>query len=109
MLAQLIGKTRTAAPQLYRDALPLFHVDPKTWPLLIVHRTADNLVPVDQLDRFYAALKKAGVDATLIRFDGEGHGILKTENQARCLLTIAQFLVGLAPLDPPYNLTHPTT
>ena len=94
MLAQLIGKSRAEAPQLYRDASPLFHVDAKTSPLRIVHGTADNLVPIDQSDRFYAALKKAGVDATLIRFDGEGHGIMKTENQARCLLTIAQFLVG---------------
>ncbi len=92
MVRQLIGKSRSEAPQLYRDASPLFQVDAKTAPLLIFHGTADTLVPVDQSDRFYAALKQAGVDATLVRFDGEGHAILKKDNQTRCLSEMVKFL-----------------
>ena len=49
-------------------------------------------MPVDQSDRFCAALKKANVDVTLLRFEGEGHGILKKDNQMKELAAMTQFL-----------------
>ena len=61
-------------------------------PLLIFHGIADTFVPVEQSDRFYAVLKEANVDATLLRFEGEGHAVLKKDNQTRCLPAIVEFL-----------------
>jgi dipeptidyl aminopeptidase/acylaminoacyl peptidase len=39
-----------------------------------MHGDADPLVPLGQSERFYEALKKAGVDATLHVVKGAGHG-----------------------------------
>ena len=52
-------------------------------PFLIFHGDADPLVPLDQSQRFYDALQKAGIESKLIVFKGEGHGFVQTANQAR--------------------------
>ncbi len=43
-------------------------------PILILHGTRDALVPLAQSEEFADALKKAGVDVTLQKFPGSGHG-----------------------------------
>jgi dipeptidyl aminopeptidase/acylaminoacyl peptidase len=44
-------------------------------PFLIVHGTADNTVPFERAEMFYAALRKAEVDVKLVKILGGGHGI----------------------------------
>jgi acetyl esterase/lipase len=73
------GKTRDQAPDLYRDASPVFHIDDKTVPFLIFHGEADELVPVDQARRLDAALRKAGRESKLMTFPGVGHGVAGPE------------------------------
>jgi acetyl esterase/lipase len=55
-------------------ASPLFRVDPTDPPTLLIHGTADTLVPYSQSEVMQAALKAAGVPAELILIDGVGHG-----------------------------------
>jgi dipeptidyl aminopeptidase/acylaminoacyl peptidase len=42
--------------------------------MLLVHGDADPLVPLAQSETLLAALKKAGVDASLYVVKGAGHG-----------------------------------
>lgn len=55
------------------EATPASHIDPGDPPVLLIHGTADDIVPLFQSERFHAALGEAGVDATLLRVDGLGH------------------------------------
>ncbi len=53
---------------------PLAHVAGVTTPTLFIHGEADNEVPITQAEEMYVALRKQGVEATLARYPGEGHG-----------------------------------
>lgn len=53
---------------------PLRNVKNVTTPTLIVHGQADNEVPLSQAEEMYIALKKLGVESTMVQYVGEGHG-----------------------------------
>ena len=57
------------------SASPVTHVTADDPPFLIVHGSDDPLVPFEQAELLHAALKKAGVDSTLVKMEGGGHGI----------------------------------
>lgn len=56
-------------------ASPVTHVSGDEPPFLVVHGTQDATVPISQAEMFFAALQKAGVDATFVKMEGGGHGI----------------------------------
>lgn len=58
----MFRKTRAEAPQLYREASPLSHIDRDDPPLLILHGTADKTVAVADSEALAAALAAAGVE-----------------------------------------------
>lgn len=92
LIVNFMGKTPEAAPALYRDASPLFHVDGNTVPFLIFHGTLDPLVPLEQSQRMYDALRRAKIEATFIKFEGEGHSFEKKESQEKFIVTTLAFL-----------------
>ena len=47
------------------------------------HGEKDTLVPVQQSELFYDALKKAGVEAHLVIVPGQGHGIIAPPDAAQ--------------------------
>ncbi|WP_321285701.1 S9 family peptidase [uncultured Sunxiuqinia sp.] len=53
---------------------PLKNVKKVTTPTLFLHGEIDNEVPVTQAEEMYVALKKLGVETTLVQYLGEGHG-----------------------------------
>jgi acetyl esterase/lipase len=55
------------------DASPVTHVTPDAPPFLLVHGTADWLVPFAQSEQLHRALTAAGVDARLVPVDGAMH------------------------------------
>ena len=55
------------------DVSPISHVTAAAPPFLIVHGTADPLVPYSQSEQLAAALTAAGVPARLVPVDGAGH------------------------------------
>jgi acetyl esterase/lipase len=69
----MLGKTKADAPELYRAAYLTTHIDPRDPPFLILHGTADKLVPVAQSEMLATALKKAGVEHELIVIEGAPH------------------------------------
>ncbi len=68
MIAALMG------PKPYAAGSPLLRIDSHAAPALLIHGTADTLVPPDQSTRACAALQAAGVHCELMLLEGEGHG-----------------------------------
>lgn len=62
----MFRKTRAEAPELYRQASPLAHVDKNDPPILILHGTGDKTVAVADSEAFAEALRKAGVEHELV-------------------------------------------
>lgn len=65
----------------------LRQVSPQTWigknapPFLMIHGTADMLVPIEQSEIMCEALRAAGTSCDLFPVTGAGHGIVYWENQ----------------------------
>lgn len=55
------------------QASPITYVSKDDPPFLLIHGAYDRIVPLEQSRRFEAALKKAGVHATLKILPNEGH------------------------------------
>jgi dipeptidyl aminopeptidase/acylaminoacyl peptidase len=53
---------------------PLTYVQNVTTPVLLMHGEGDLRVPTEQTDEFYAALKRLGKTAYMVRYPGEFHG-----------------------------------
>lgn len=72
---QLLGGKIEEHRDLARQASPITYVSDDDPPFLLVHGDADPIVPYEQAEMFRDALKKAGVDVTLLTIKGGGHGI----------------------------------
>jgi dipeptidyl aminopeptidase/acylaminoacyl peptidase len=72
--SQLIGGPVQENAAKAKRASPLTYVSAGDAPMLLVHGTADPLVPAQQSRDLHAALEKAGVPATLHLVEGAGHG-----------------------------------
>ncbi|MDB6114415.1 MAG: Alpha/beta hydrolase fold-3 domain protein [Lacunisphaera sp.] len=68
-----------AARKLLHDASPITYVHPGLPPFLLLHGTADQLVPYDQSVKFLAKLREAKVSAELITIKDGPHGMAKWE------------------------------
>ena len=60
--------------KLAADVSPILFVDANDPPTLIVHGTADRVVPFSHGKSIYEALQAAGVDAQLLVMEGGDHG-----------------------------------
>lgn len=82
-VAKLLGGPIQEKQDAAREASPVTHVSNDSPPFLIVHGTADPVVPLAQAERLYQALKSAGRPVTFIKVEGGGHGIGGPEVQSR--------------------------
>ena len=53
----------------------LKHVAAVKTPTMLVHGENDNDVPIAESEQFYVALRDVGVEAVLVRYPREGHGL----------------------------------
>jgi len=70
---ETIGKSRESAPEVYKAFSPVTYVDKNDAPLLILHGTADKIVPVKQAEMLAAAMKKVGARHELLIIEGAPH------------------------------------
>ncbi len=70
----LIGGAVQERKEAAQNASPISFVAADNPPFLLLHGTNDPAVPFDQSERLFAALKKAGVNATFVPVVGAGHG-----------------------------------
>jgi len=65
---------------IYRSISPIYHATATAAPTLLLHGDKDQLVPLQQSERFAARLKELGVPVHLEVKRGEGHGWLTILN-----------------------------
>lgn len=58
---------------------PMKHVRNVTTPTLFIHGENDHDVPITQAEEMFIAIRKLGVESTLARYPGEGHGFRNPE------------------------------
>jgi dipeptidyl aminopeptidase/acylaminoacyl peptidase len=61
-----------------RQQAPLTYVDKVVTPTFVIHSEADWRTPLEQGQRWYTALKLAGVETELLVFPGEGHELSRS-------------------------------
>ena len=71
---------------------PIHHVDAITAALFVVHGANDPRVPVGEAEQIVAALRARNVPVEYLRFEDEGHGLIKRANRIRAYPEIARFL-----------------
>ena len=59
---------------------PLRYVHQVKTPVMLLHGENDNDVPIAEAEQFYIALRDVGVDAVMVRYPREGHGIRETKH-----------------------------
>ena len=91
------GATLASDPAVYRDASPLFDISSQTAPMLIIQGTRDGTVPPQQSLALAAALRRAGVSALYLSYDGD-HALigLSKAQQDALLARIGNWLLSEA-------------
>lgn len=92
ILENFFGARPEDAPEKYHEASPLYYVDKKSAPFLIFHGGKDTLVPASQSEKLEVALKKQGVESTLIVFPNEGHGFKDDKAMTKVFAESLKFL-----------------
>lgn len=81
------------APDLYAAASPILYLTSDDPATLIVHGTADDVVPVEQSDRLAAALDEFGIPYVYDRQEGWNHAMdVWGPVNERCLYVMDRFL-----------------
>lgn len=70
----LIGGTEETKPELIHAASPVFHVNEKSAPMLIMHGDSDPLVPYSQSVAMHDNMVAAEKECDLYILEGAGHG-----------------------------------
>ncbi|MBT79827.1 MAG: peptidase S9 [Alteromonadaceae bacterium] len=65
---------------LYIERSPIHHLDGFNAPLLLLQGLEDKVVPPNQSEMIFEALKDKGIPTAYVSFEGEGHGFRKSEN-----------------------------
>ncbi len=71
---------------------PIRHVDQITAPLFVIHGANDPRVPVGEAEQIVNALRQRQVSVEYLRFEDEGHGLVKRANRLIAYPAIARFL-----------------
>mmetsp|Transcript_41974 Transcript_41974/g.47509 ORF Transcript_41974/g.47509 Transcript_41974/m.47509 type:complete len:815 (+) Transcript_41974:211-2655(+) len=75
----LVGKYPDEA-HIYTDRAPIEHLEQFSCPILLLQGDEDKIVPPNQAEMMYAALKKKKIPTCLKMYQGEQHGFRKAEN-----------------------------
>ena len=72
-LKRLLGDLPENVPDRARLASPVFHVDAKDPPLMLLHGDQDQQMPINQLHELDGAYARAGLKAETLVLHGVGH------------------------------------
>lgn len=89
-----LGATEEEAPDLYRQASPLYRVTGAEPPFLFLHGDEDTDVPLVQSVLMAERLRELGVPAELVVLPGVEHGFgygVETEAQKRAVAEVVRF------------------
>ena len=71
---------------------PLRSVDRIVAPLLVIHGANDPRVPIYEAEQIVEALRARGREVEFLRFEDEGHGVVRLPNRIEAYGTAATFL-----------------
>jgi dipeptidyl aminopeptidase/acylaminoacyl peptidase len=83
-LERLIGPYPERA-DLYRERSPINHAQKLSCPVIFFQGLEDEVVPKEQAETMFAALREKGLPVAYVPFDGEQHGFRRAENIRRAL------------------------
>ncbi len=91
-----------AMEDVYRERSPIHYCERISCPVILLQGLDDRIVPPDQAELMFEALRARGVPVAYLPFEGEGHGFRKAENTVRSLqaeLTFYGRMLGFEPAD----------
>jgi dipeptidyl aminopeptidase/acylaminoacyl peptidase len=71
---------------------PIRRVERIRAPLMVIHGANDPRVPIGEAEQIVSQLQRLGRPVEHLRFDDEGHGIVKLKNKLIAYPAIAEFL-----------------
>ena len=83
-LWRLIGPYPERA-DLYRERSPIHHAEKLSCPVIFFQGLEDEVVPPEQAETMFAALRDKGLPVAYVPFEGEQHGFRRAENIRRAL------------------------
>ena len=83
-LDSLVGKYPEER-ELYRQRSPIHHTHLMSCPLLLLQGLEDEIVPPNQAEMMFEAVRDKGLPAAYVAFEGEQHGFRRAENIKRAL------------------------
>jgi dipeptidyl aminopeptidase/acylaminoacyl peptidase len=72
-------------PELYHERSAVNHVDRLAVPLILFQGLEDKIVPPNQAETMFAAVREKGLPVAYLPFEGEQHGFRRAENIKRAL------------------------
>eukprot|EP00931_Biecheleriopsis_adriatica_P073733 TRINITY_DN47968_c0_g1_i1.p1 TRINITY_DN47968_c0_g1~~TRINITY_DN47968_c0_g1_i1.p1 ORF type:complete len:764 (-),score=138.56 TRINITY_DN47968_c0_g1_i1:80-2371(-) len=78
-LDRLVGKY-PEDKETYEARAPINHVDKLSCPILLLQGSEDKIVPPNQAELMYDAVKSRGLPCALKIYEGEQHGFRRSEN-----------------------------
>src|SRR5262249_38879918 len=95
MLEKLLGGSPAKVPAKYKEASPVSHVHKGAAPLLLLHGTADSVVPMEQSQLLARKLRQVGAKVTLLTFDNAPHDFdgLRDTNARLAAAAVEAFLL----------------
>jgi dipeptidyl aminopeptidase/acylaminoacyl peptidase len=95
---RFIGVSGPSDPAL--DAIsPIRHVGAVDVPVLLIHGRDDTVVPFEQSERMYDALRKAHKEVALVQLKHEDHWLSRSETRLQMLQASVAFLRAHNPPD----------
>ncbi|MDA1128948.1 MAG: S9 family peptidase [Chloroflexi bacterium] len=70
---------------LYHERSPINHTDRLSCPLILFQGLEDQIVPPNQAEMMFDAVRAKGIPTAYIPFEGEQHGFRRAENIKRAL------------------------
>ena len=70
---------------IYVERSPIRHTHLLSCPLLLLQGMEDEIVPPNQAEMMFEAVKAKGLPTAYVRFEGEQHGFRRSENIERAL------------------------
>ena len=68
---------------LYRARSPIYHIDGISAPVILFQGLEDKVVPPEQSEKIYQAVKAKGIPVAYLPFEWEQHGFRRAENIKR--------------------------
>ena len=87
---------------LYEERSPINHTHLLSCPLLLLQGLEDEIVPPNQAEMMFEAVKAKGLPTAYVPFEGEQHGFRRSENIERALEAELYFysrVFGFVPAD----------